>query len=77
MAHSLNLEIMKKNMGKIDRIIRTVIALVVTVLYLTNSISGTLGLVLFIVGLVFLATSFIQTCPLYLPFGISTLKKQK
>ncbi|MBK6947465.1 MAG: DUF2892 domain-containing protein [Haliscomenobacter sp.] len=67
---------MKKNMGNTDRLIRVVIALVITGLYLTNVIPGTLGIVLMVLAIVFLATSLIQTCPLYLPFGISTRPKQ-
>jgi uncharacterized membrane protein len=65
---------MKPNMGTTDRIVRFIFAIVVAILYFTGQISGTLGLVLGIIAIVFLATSFIGTCPLYLPFGISTRK---
>jgi len=69
---------MKKNMGSTDRIIRSVIAIIVAVLYFTGTISGTLGIVLLVLAGVFLATSFISFCPLYLPFGIRTKSlKQK
>ncbi|MBD3413668.1 MAG: DUF2892 domain-containing protein [Candidatus Aminicenantes bacterium] len=68
---------MKKNMGVIDRIIRAVLALVVVVLYLTNQISGTAAIVLGIVAVIFLLTSLVGLCPLYLPFKISTKKKEK
>lgn len=64
-------------MGKTDRIIRLIVALVITLCYFSNIISGALGITLLILGFIFLITSFIQTCPLYIPFGISTLKKQK
>lgn len=67
---------MKKNMGSTDKIIRIVIAIVIAVLYFTGTISGTLGLILLIFGGVFLATSFISFCPLYVPFGISTCKSK-
>lgn len=63
---------MKKNMGTTDRIIRVIIAVVVGVLYLTGTISGTLGLILLILAGVFILTSFISSCPLYMPFGITT-----
>ena len=67
---------MKKNMGSADRVIRIVVALVIGVLFFaTNVISGTLGIVLLVLAGVFVATSFISTCPLYLPFGLSTRKK--
>jgi len=68
---------MKKNMGTIDKSVRILIALVVAVLYFTNIISGTLALVLLILSAVFLLTSFISFCPLYIPFGINTIGKKK
>jgi hypothetical protein len=68
---------MIKNMGSADKIIRLVIALIVAVLYLTNVIDGTTAIVFGIIAIVMVATSFMSFCPLYLPFGISTLKKKK
>jgi len=66
---------MKKNIGSTDKIIRIILAFIVVVLYYTNSISGTLALVLGAFAIILLITSFINFCPLYLPFGISTRKK--
>ena len=63
---------MKANMGSTDRIIRILIAAVFTVLYFTGTVTGTVGLVLLVLGAVFLVTSVISFCPLYTPFGIST-----
>jgi ABC-type uncharacterized transport system fused permease/ATPase subunit len=69
---------MKKNMGNADRIIRIIIAAIITTLYFTNILTGTLGIVLLVLSGVFLLTSFVSFCPLYAPFGISTCKvKQK
>jgi hypothetical protein len=68
---------MKANMGSTDRIIRSIIAIVIAALYFTNVITGLLGIVLLVLAAVFLLTSFISFCPLYLPFGISTRKKTK
>lgn len=68
---------MKKNMGLADRVIRILVAVVIAVLYFTNVISGTLGIVLLIVGGVFLLTSFVSVCPLYLPFGLSTCARKE
>ena len=68
---------MKKNMGTADKAIRILIAVVIAALYFTNVISGTLAIVLGILAVVFLLTSFISFCPLYLPFGINTSKKKK
>ncbi|NND78290.1 MAG: DUF2892 domain-containing protein [Maribacter sp.] len=59
-------------MGSADRIIRTLIAVVIAVLYFTNVIPGTLGLVLLVLAAVFLLTSLVSFCPLYAPFGLST-----
>ena len=67
---------MKKNMGTTDRVIRTVVAVVIALLYFTGTISGTLAVVLSIVAIAFLLTSAISFCPLYAPFGISTKKKK-
>lgn len=65
---------MKKNMGNIDRGLRVVIALVVAVLYFAELISGTVAIILGILAAVFILTSLVGTCPLYLPFGLSTKK---
>lgn len=65
---------MKKNMGNADKIIRSVIAVVVAILYFTNVITGTLGIVLMVLAAVFLLTSLVSFCPLYAPFGITTCK---
>ena len=67
---------MKKNMGTIDKVIRILVAVVVVVLYLTNVISGLLGIILLILAAVFVLTSLLGFCPLYLPFGLSTKKKE-
>lgn len=67
---------MKKNMGTVDKVIRILVAVVIAVLYFTNVISGTLAMILGIFAIVFALTSFISFCPLYLPFGISTLKSK-
>lgn len=68
---------MKANMGSTDKIIRILAAVVIAVLYFTNLISGTLAIILLAFAGVFILTSFISFCPLYLPFGISTKPKVK
>jgi len=68
---------MKKNMGTIDRIIRIIIAVVIAVLFFTNQITGTPGIILIILAAVFLLTSLISFCPLYLPLGLRTNKNTK
>jgi hypothetical protein len=66
---------MKKNMGKADSAIRLIVAAIIAVLYFMNIITGTLGIILLIVAVVFAATSFINFCPLYTIFGMNTCKK--
>ena len=66
---------MKKNMGSTDRIVRVLIALLVAILYFTNLITGTMAFVLLTLSGIFVLTSLVSFCPLYLPFGIRTCKK--
>ena len=66
---------MKKNMGTIDKAIRIVVAIVIAGLFYTGVITGVLGIVLLVLAAVFVLTSLVSFCPLYLPFGINTGKK--
>lgn len=63
-----------KNMGSADRIIRFLLALVFIVLYFGGFVSGILGTILLILAVVFILTSAVAFCPLYVPFKISTRK---
>lgn len=64
-------------MGSADRIIRVALAILIVALYFTHVITGTLALILLIVMGIFVLTSLISFCPLYLPFGLSTKKKHQ
>jgi len=66
---------MKKNMGSMDKGIRIFLAVIIAILYFTNQITGVAAIVLGIFAVVFLLTSFMSFCPLYVPFKLSTLKK--
>ena len=68
---------MKKNMGTIDKAIRITMAVVIGILYMTNVISGILAIVLLAFAAIFILTSFMSFCPVYLPFGINTGKKEE
>jgi hypothetical protein len=68
---------MKKNMGTADRIGRVIIAAIIGGLYFTGVIAGTAAIVLMVLAVVFVLTSLVSFCPLYLPFGISTCKREK
>lgn len=67
---------MKKNMGSADRIIRVLLAAVFAYLYFSSTVTGTLGIVLVVLGGVFVATSLISFCPLYTLVGLSTCPKK-
>jgi hypothetical protein len=66
---------MKKNMGVVDRTIRVLLAIIIAIFYWTGNISGVAAIILGILALIFLLTSLIGFCPLYVPFKISTNKK--
>lgn len=63
---------MKKNIGRIDAIIRIVIFAVIAILYFTHQIEGTAGIVLLVVGVILLATAFLGWCGLYALMGCNT-----
>ena len=64
-------------MGIIDRVLRVLVAAVIVVLFVTDIISGTLGIILLVLAGIFVLTSLVRVCPLYLPFRFSTAKKSK
>lgn len=68
---------MKINVGLVDRVIRIVVAAAIAVLYCTKVINGTLALILGILAVVFIVTSFMSFCPLYAALGLSTKKREK
>ncbi|MFD2915779.1 YgaP family membrane protein [Psychroserpens luteus] len=68
---------MKVNMGKNDKVIRIVIAIVIAVLYWQGIIEGTLAYILLALSAIFVLTSLISFCPLYTLFGTNTCKVKK
>lgn len=64
-------------MGLLDRIIRVIVAIIFAALFFTNTVAGIYGIVLVALAAVFVLTSFISFCPLYLPFGINTCNNKK
>jgi len=67
---------MKKNMGTADRIIRMLLAVIFAGLILGGQVHGVLAAVLGILAVIFVVTSLVAVCPLYLPFGLSTRRKE-
>jgi hypothetical protein len=65
---------MKRNMSNTDRIIRVALAAVFAYLYFSGTVTGAFGIVLVVLGAVFLLTAIVAFCPLYAPFRFSTYK---
>ncbi len=68
---------MKKNVGSTDKAVRIILAIILAILYFTNVVTGTLGIVFLVLAAVLLLTSFIGFCGLYAPFGINTCSKKE
>jgi uncharacterized membrane protein len=68
---------MKKNMGNADRIIRVILAIVLIYLFYSGTLTGTLGYVALVFGIVFILTSLVSFCPLYPILGINTCSTKK
>jgi Protein of unknown function (DUF2892) len=67
---------MKQNMGSVDRILRIILAAVFGLLYFNGIVTGTWGIVLLVLGGVFVLTSLVGSCPLYSMFGINTCPRK-
>jgi hypothetical protein len=67
---------MKKNMGAIDRGIRLVVAIALTILLAARVLSGVAAIVLGIIAVLLLVTSLTGSCLLYVPLKISTKKQE-
>jgi hypothetical protein len=68
---------MKKNMGTIDKVIRILVAVTIAILFFAHVITGTLAIILVALAVIFVLTSLVSFCPLYLPLGINTGKNRK
>lgn len=65
---------MKRNLSNTDRVVRVVLAALFAYLYFSGIVAGALGIVLVVLGGVFLLTAVVAFCPLYAPFKLSTYK---
>ncbi len=68
---------MKRNVGKIDKIIRILIAAVLVTLYFTDIVTGTLGIIFLVIAGIALGTVLINQCLLYRLVGINSCKTSK
>lgn len=66
---------MTKNIGALDKTIRILAAILIIAAYLMGAISGIWGIILLLIALALIITSFLGYCHLYKLLGISTLKK--
>ena len=64
-------------MGAADRIVRLIIAVAIFFLWFDDVIKGTAGIILLVVAGIFVATSLVGSCPLYMLFGLQTNKKKR
>ena len=67
---------MNLNMGKADRLIRTIIAVVLIGLLISGQVTGSLAILAGVVAAIFVVTSLIGFCPLYRLLGLSTCGRQ-
>jgi hypothetical protein len=67
---------MKVNVGKIDRIIRILLAAVISTLYITGIISGTIAVIVLFLGGILLLTGLVNFCPLYALLKINSCPKK-
>jgi hypothetical protein len=68
---------MSINMGSTDKLSRLVIAIVLIVLYYTNVLKDSLGIIALVAALILTITSLIGYCPLYTILGLKTTKKEE
>ena len=67
---------MKKNMGPVDRILRSIVALTLIALYILDIITGTVGIVVVVFASIMLILAIIGNCPPYALMGFNTCKKK-
>jgi len=65
---------MKRNLSNLDRMIRVVVAALFAYLYFAGIMTGGLGIVLLVLGVVFAVTAIVGYCPLYSIFKFSSFK---
>jgi len=63
---------MKKNVGKLDKMIRLLAALLMAVLVITGLVKGAVAVILVIAAVILLVTSLTGFCGLYTLLGMST-----
>ncbi len=68
---------MNRNMGTVDKAMRILFAATVGILYVMGVINGIPAAIVGGLAGIMVLTSLVGFCPLYLPIGLSTVKKEK
>lgn len=63
---------MKKNVGRTDALLRFLVALALVASAASGSVTGIWAIVAYAIAIVFAATAYFGTCPIYTLFGINT-----
>jgi hypothetical protein len=63
---------MVRNESNVDRTVRALVGAVLLIAWVAGWLSGTLAVVLGVIGIVLLATAAMGFCPMYRLLGIST-----
>ena len=66
---------MKRNVGKMDAIIRIVTAFIISALFITHTITNVFAETAIIIGGILLITGIMNFCPFYALFRINSCKK--
>ena len=67
---------MQTNMSNLDRTLRIIAAFVLVILFYTNTVTDTLGLIGLALAVIFLGTAIMGNCPLYSLLGVSTCSRK-
>ncbi len=67
---------MKANVGRADKVLRILAALLIGVLIFADVLTGTLAIVLGVAAVALVLTSLFSFCGLYVLFGLNTCKKR-
>lgn len=67
---------MKINMSQKDKLIRVLIAFIIGVMYYYDILRGWFGIILMLLAIVLLLTSFFRFCPVYKLMGWNTNVKK-
>lgn len=68
---------MTKNMGKSDKMIRVILAIILAALYYFEVVTGAYAWLLLLGAIVLLVTSLVNFCPAYTLFRINTCKMKE